>query len=332
VIRVHSCSFVALVLACTGCGYVGGPLTPLANIPTSITDLAALQRGPTIYVHFSVPRKTTENFDIQKPLKLDLRIGTAAAPFNADQWAEHAKEVTTIQIEHGIASCQIPSADWVGKDAIIAVRAFGANGKATGWSNYGIVPVIAPPPVPGDLIPKNVIIGVHLRWSGHGDRFRIMRRTGKAETWTEVVVLPGNEWTDNSTEYGTDYTYELQALVDVGNGKVAESDFSEQCSITPKDEFAPAVPAELRAVAAVGSIELVWERNTEPDFAMYRIYRAIGDGPFEKLADAEVPSYSDRAVEAGKIYRYTLSALDKTGNESERSGVVQATAEAHLHQ
>ena len=63
-----------------------------------------------------------------------------------------------------------------------------------------------------------------------------------------------------------------------------------------------------------------WQKFTE---------LALGPGAFEKLADvSQLPAYSDRAVEAGKLYRYAISALDHSGNESGRS----ATVEAGLHQ
>src|SRR5204862_3326546 len=100
---------------------------------------------------------------------------------------------------------------------------------------------------------------------------------------------------------------------------------SEETSITPEDTFPPAVPSGLRADPVTASIELGWDRNTEPDLAGYRIYRATGDGPLEKLADtSQVPTYSDRALERGKTYRYALSSVDRAGNESERSPAVTA--------
>jgi len=83
----------------------------------------------------------------------------------------------------------------------------------------------------------------------------------------------------------------------------------------------------VHASAAPSSIELSWERNTEPDLNGYRIYRAVGAGDFEKLADiSAAPSYSDRAVEAGKAYRYVITALDRAGNESARSAVLEVAA------
>jgi fibronectin type 3 domain-containing protein len=43
----------------------------------------------------------------------------------------------------------------------------------------------------------------------------------------------------------------------------------------------------------------------------------------EKIAEVSVvPSYSDRKVEAGKAYHYSISAVDQAGNESPRSAAV----------
>ncbi|HJZ96915.1 MAG TPA: hypothetical protein VKE70_10450, partial [Candidatus Solibacter sp.] len=72
--------------------------------------------------------------------------------------------------------------------------------------------------------------------------------------------------------------------------------------------------------AGPASNELSWDPNTEPDLAGYRVYRAIGGGQFEKLADlSPVPAYSDKAIQKGVEYRYAVTALDRAGNESQKS-------------
>jgi len=319
-------ALLAASLLTAGCGYIGGPQAPLANVPTTVSDLAAVQRGAVIIVHFSVPTKTTENFPIRKPLKLDLRIGAASEPFHAEEWAARAKPITAVRIDQGIAGYEIPIADWIGKEATIAVRAIGANGKQAGWSNHAVVRVVATPEAPSEIKPGDVPAGVRLTWAAHGDHFRVLRRAPGEDGYTVVATVDQHEWTDTSTEYDKLYSYELQTLVDIGGGKVAESDLSKPVSHTPKDTFPPAVPSGLRAVPAANSIELAWDVNTEPDLAGYRIYRATGDGPFEKFADGGlIPSYSDTAIEHGKQYRYAVAAFDKAGNESQRSGAVAAT-------
>ena len=328
--RISAALAAALLLLSTGCGYVGAPLTPLANVPAKVTDLAAVQRGAVIIVHFTVPPLTTEARPIDKPLKLDLRIGSTPEPFNSAQWLDHAKPLGGIRVDQGIATLEIPIAEWTGKEAILGVRVVSANGKSAGWSNYQAIRVVPAPQVPANLKLDNRAEGVHMSWTGSGNQFRVIRRSNANEAWAVVATLDSHEWTDTSTEFGKPYFYEMQSLVDVGDRKFAESELTAPSDITPIDVFPPAIPTGLRADAAPGSIELVWDRNTEPDLAGYRIYRSTGDGPFEKLAESnQIPNYSDRAVEHGKTYHYAITSFDRSTppNESAHSARVEATVQ-----
>ena len=119
----------------------------------------------------------------------------------------------------------------------------------------------------------------------------------------------------------------MQAFTDLGNHREAQSDLSAEQTLTPMDNFPPAAPADLRATASANSVELSWEANAEPDLAAYRVYRSVNGGAFEKIADVnDIPAYSDKAVQSGKTYRYVVTAVDKSGNESARSAVAEATA------
>jgi len=41
----------------------------------------------------------------------------------------------------------------------------------------------------------------------------------------------------------------------------------------------------------------------------------------------DVPAFSDSKIEAGKKYRYRVSAVDLTGNESGLSNIAEASAQ-----
>ena len=130
---------------------------------------------------------------------------------------------------------------------------------------------------------------------------------------------------DRATESGKPYTYIVQRIVKLPENRQAESDPSPEVSITPRDTFAPGAPTGVRAAAGVDSIELSWEGIQEEDLAGYRVYRAPPGQEFEKLADVPlIPTYSDRAAEHGKTYRYSVTALDRAGNESPKSAVAEA--------
>ena len=141
------------------------------------------------------------------------------------------------------------------------------------------------------------------------------------ERLAEAAASP---YADTSVKAGTKYRYMVQAL----EGELRFSEMSQASEVTPKDEFPPAAPSGLSAVPGVDSIELSWDRNTEDDFLNYNVYRAVGEGAFEKLASGvEAPVFSDRMIEVGKKYRYAISAVDVNGNESARSAIIEATAQ-----
>jgi hypothetical protein len=315
-----------------GCGYVGDPLPPLANVPSPVSDLAAIQRGGRIIVQFTVPATTSEGHPIPPPLQLDLRAGTAEQ-FDENQWAANARRIppgaavsgcsTTGQEVCPTARYEIPAADWTAKEVIFGVRAVAGNGKQSTWSNFVVVPVVATPEKPGGVELTATQEGVRLTWHARGTDFRVFRKTGD-EAYTQVASVQTPSWTDSATESGTRYLYEVQSIVKLGNGKEAQSELSDEASIVPRDVFPPAVPKGVQGSSAPNSIELNWERNTEGDLNGYRVYRAEGNGAMQKIADVSVvPSYSDRKVEAGKTYRYSVSAVDQAGNESPRSATVE---------
>lgn len=322
--RLPAFALILATLLTEACGYIGGPLVPLANIPTKIADLAAVQRGGTIIAHCTVPIRTTENVLLKTPVELELRIGPAGQHFNEGVWANIAQPVSGPELQDGLATYRIPAKEWTGKEAAIGVRAIGPGGKASEWSNFEILPVVAPPEVPSQVNVKDTAAGELVAWAGRGDRFRVLRRSGGEEAYTLVATITGHEWTDAGIEYGKPYTYMVQALVDVTDKRIAESDLSESVSRTPVDTFPPAVPSGQRADMAPNAVTLVWDAGTEPDLAGYRVYRSADNGPWQKLADVNtVPTYSDTTVEHGKTYRYAVSAIDKVGNESERSAAVE---------
>lgn len=311
----------------TGCGYVGSPLPPLANVPAPVTELAAVQRNARLIVHFKLPTTTTELMEIKTPLKLDLRIGGASpAPFRDGEWAAHAQLVPSGLVEKGIATYEIPSAQWTGKDITIAVRAVGANGKESTWSAIEALSVVPPPQKPAAPKLENTAEGVRLRWEGSAGDYRVYRRRGDEKAFARVADVQQAAWIDHTTEFGTPYIYMVQRIVKLGANREAESDPSEELSITPKDTFQPSAPTGLRASPAAASVELSWERNPEPDLAGYRIYRAIPGGAFDKIAEvSQVPSYSDRSVEHARQYRYAVTAIDKSGNESPQSAIAEVS-------
>jgi hypothetical protein len=319
--------FIPAVLFLTGCGYVGAPLPPLRNIPASVTDLAAAQHGARIIVHFTPPGKTTEGRMLDRPVKYDLRIGTAVAPFDPENWAARASELPPIAVRNGLAQTELPSAAWTGRDVTLAVRTIGSNGKPSGWSNFVNLTIVPPPQRPTALHAEGTADGVRLHWQGEAGDFVVLRREGAEGGFAQVAEVQQPEWLDRTAEFGKPYTYLVQRIVKLADDRTAQSELSEEATITPKDVYPPAAPRGLRVVSGPSSIELAWDRNTEPDLAGYRVYRSAAGGAWARLADvSQIPAYSDHQVESGKTYQYAISAVDQAGNESPRSAAVEAAA------
>ena len=325
--RIESISAAAIACAAlTGCGYVGEPLYPALNIPTRISDLSAVERGNKIDVAFTIPPLTTEGLAVKTIGSIDLRVGPKSGTngFQAEQWAAFAKRIDLPAPEHpGLVRAEIPIQEFLGQEVIVSVRVGNAKGRVSEWSNLAVVSVQAPLATPANFRLTPVAEGVRLDWDAPNQpRFRVYRRAGQESSPAELATVEKPEYIDTTTEYGKTYAYYVQGV----NG-TTESEVAGPEIIQPHDTFPPATPAGVTASAGINSIELAWERNTEPDFKEYRVLRSTEAGPFEKIADSiEAPNYSDSRIESGKHYRYQIVAVDQAGNPSKPSEPVEATA------
>ena len=319
------CGAVAvLALMCVGCGTVGEPVYPSAHIPVAPSDLSAVQRGSRIFVQFTVPPLTTDAKVQTRIGGVEVFVGPAAKPFNTETWTASATRVTVKSAEKpGPMEASAPLPDGLaGKDLMVGARVLNTRSRASGWSNFATVHVVSPVVAPTDVTATAVAEGVQINWVDEGEHaFRIFRQGPTDRLPAEAGRADTTRFVDGDITWGSPYRYWVQAVRDG-----AESETAASPVLTPEDKFPPAVPAGLNAVTGVGSIELAWERNTETDFKNYVIYRALGDGQLQKLAEIDVPAYSDKATEPGKHYKYAIAAVDQRGNVSEKSAAVEAIA------
>jgi fibronectin type 3 domain-containing protein len=79
-------------------------------------------------------------------------------------------------------------------------------------------------------------------------------------------------------------------------------------------------------------VELSWERPGEADLAGFRVYRAAvagGDRAWARVGPAEpivTANFSDRTVQPATAYRYSVTSVDQSGNESARSQPAEITS------
>jgi hypothetical protein len=140
----------------------------------------------------------------------------------------------------------------------------------------------------------------------------------------QIATTTEPQYKDTGFDYGKTYVYVIRNAMQV-NGKPLESDDSKPVIITPKDVFPPAAPQDLVAAVLAGAqagsyvVDLSWGINVETDLAGYRVYRSERENQRgELLTPHLLPSseYRDTQVVSGQRYWYTVTAVDKAGNES----------------
>jgi hypothetical protein len=144
-----------------------------------------------------------------------------------------------------------------------------------------------------------------------------------------VGVVPAPSYLDAQIEWGHVYSYTVRSVAQYSAAAVESAD-SEAVQITPRDIFPPAVPRDLAAVfvPAAGenpaNVELSWAISTETDLAGYHVYRKQNSAAPGRL-DSDLlltPTFRDMSVLIGSQYSYTVTAVDRAGNESGPSTAV----------
>ena len=302
------------ILSLAGCAYIGAPKPPALDIPTRIIDLRAAEYGDKIVVEFTIGMDTTEGLKLSAVKAVEARVAVGTA-----------SQIVPLPVKPiGPVDYDFPVRDWVGKNVVVTVRATGPKGKAGDWSNPVSLAIGTPLATPENLQAVSDPQGVRLSWSGPANgHYRIFR--GAADVTPQRLAESDKpEYIDTTVDFGSPYRYFVQALM----GELQQSEVSATVAVTPVDTFPPAAPVGLMAVAAVNSIELVWQRNTEDDFAGYHVYRSTDGGAPQPIAGPlDAPTFSDRTVEIGKKYTYTVTATDRDGNESAHSAPAEAVAQ-----
>jgi len=313
-------AFAAWALLLSGCAYVGDTLPPSLKIPVRITTLHAIERGDRLVVDFDAPDVTTDGAVLKKLLGCDLRAGPAGPG-----WEAGSRRIDTAVTAPGPVHVEAPVDGWVGQEIAIRARTAARRGRFSEWSEpvvLRIVPPLEPPHVTAEAAPA----GVRLFWSAAPSAEYRVYRAAEGGQSALIATVKTPEFLDAQAQFGRRYEYTVQSFVASGTSE-AQSRPSGVVAITPVDRFPPATPSSLSATAGVSTIELSWTPDTEADLMGYYVYRALGDAPLVRLGGLlDTPAYTDRAVESGKEYRYAVSAIDQSGNESPQSSPVKVSA------
>lgn len=141
---------------------------------------------------------------------------------------------------------------------------------------------------------------------------------------------------DTHFEFDKTYVYSIRSVAQYDDAKIESAD-SKLVEVTPRDIFTPTAPQGLVAVLVPAQgdvpahIELSWAVNPETDIAGYNIYRseeANSRGTRLNIELLLTPVFRDMNTVPGRHYLYTITAVDRAGNESPSSVAVSGGVSA----
>jgi hypothetical protein len=217
-----------------------------------------------------------------------------------------------------------------------AIVTEGGTTKSDVGNVAAIVPIDVPLP-PGDVVASPKAEGVVLTWTAPAkaatsdtkpviagyDVYRVPKGQALTELTLPVNAAPVMTTTYTDVPPYGDFDYRVTAVA--STSPRIESDASPALTATFKDLMPPPAPASITALVETKSVRLVWDPVDAPDLAGYVIYRTEGIGhgvPKEAGTFAEfvLPAGTTTAIDKdpdpGIEYKYSVTAKDKSGNES----------------
>jgi len=257
-----------------------------------------------------------------------------------------------------------------GSEAVYLVRTFVSPKKLSANSDVAALAVYPPTNPIADLKTAYSRSGVTLSWTppektliGAAPNiafYRVFRAemessqnaganpsaTGNMEAsnpkvpFARIAEAASPPYTDTQTELGKTYVYSVRSVAQYPGVQIESLD-SNFATITPKDVFPPPAPQDLVAafVPAAGGtaayLDLSWSISAATDIAGYNVYRseeASGPGTRVNSELLLTPAFRDMNAVPGRIYSYTITAIDRSGNESPASPPAAGSIPAPDHQ
>jgi hypothetical protein len=161
-------------------------------------------------------------------------------------------------------------------------------------------------------------------------------RTQLASPLIQIAETTSPGYQDAATQRNKSYLYSVRSTVQIP-GKLLEAADSNLASASVRDIYPPSMPTDLIATpvpAEAGTaahLDLSWAINPETDLTGYNVYRSEQAGAPGTRLNAQplpTPAFRDMNAVPGHTYFYTVTAVDRTGNESAASAAVQSALPA----
>jgi hypothetical protein len=350
---------VALLSLCfLGCASPGDPVERKPPVAEAVADLQAEQTANEVLLTFALPTQTADRRPLNRPLSIEIYRGIGAPGADSETHMTLLVTIPSSEIQQYTTGGRVRYADPLTPQDFAqpnvagvsyTVRTRASVEKDSEPSNVAYL-LVRPAFEPiSDLKTQVTQSAVVLTWTAPAKTltgsmppvtgYRVYRGEGRtAETPTAGSKAPLTKigdsesptFKDTQFEFGKTYVYSVRSVV--GSGVEAlESADSNPVTITPRDTFPPAAPLGL-VVALVprqgetpAYLELSWAISAETDLAGYNVYRSEQAGIRGTQLTKDLlltPAFRDMNVQPGHRYFYTVTAVDRSGNESPASAAV----------
>jgi len=344
-IRLLTIVAVLALAALLACGIPGAPQPPSLELPRTVGNLQAARKGDKVTLTWTTPHETTDRKRIKH-----LGVTRICRAVDRVAVAECVEGVGALPPEHTPLAAAASYTDTLPKPlqethasgfATYAVEVENARGRSAGLSNQVAVPLAPTLPPPSRISARVTAEGVEISAFGEvgfpRSTYHLYRRSQGAQQEFDLGEPSGYSvdgqtgtlmFLDRTAEWEKTYLYKVFGVTTEqlqGKDQRIEGNDSMEIEVFVHDVFPPAVPTGLQAVSSGTPqqpfIDLSWAPDTESDLAGYNVFRhEEGAAPVKINSDVvKAPTYRDTAVQPGRRYSYSVSAVDVRGNESERS-------------
>ena len=159
--------------------------------------------------------------------------------------------------------------------------------------------------------PKNIKVEsekntIRISWtpSAGAEKYRVYYYGSKG--WTKLTETTGSSVIDDDVASGYTYRYTVRCIT--ADGKA----FTSDCDTTGVKIFYIAAPKLVSSDADWSSLTFTW--NKPMGASRYRVYKKVS-GSWKRLTDTTANTYTDKDVETGETYVYTVRVINKDGTQ-----------------
>ena len=356
--RMLLCGFL-LALAAAGCASPSEPYERKPPVPLPVSDLAATQAADDIVLTFTLPTETVDHRPFDQALTIEIYRGIGDPRPAADAKQVLLATIPSGAVDQYVQQGRFRYSDSVKPDdfaqraaagAVYSVRTRAAAARESDSSNVAYVSIHPALEPIADLKTDVTHAAIVLAWSPpektlagaapSAVAYRIYRAEADSTAAGEspkpkaplakIGESESPSFQDTQFEFGKTYVYSVRGVVGSGTDSIESAD-SNLAVVAARDVFPPAAPQGLVAALVpqqadvAAHLELSWAVGPETDVAGYNVYRSEQAGAAGTRLTTELlltPAFRDMNVQPGHRYFYTVTAVDRSGNESRPSEAV----------